>query len=97
VQEAGNLTYVELTLLSEAANPLESVRQYLARGWIKRNAAKSLERLRMIFEEPSDKPLRRATIAAWEPPNAPRFNEPAGFDPARPLPGEPASGGGPAS
>jgi len=97
MEEAGSLTYVELTLLSEAANRLESVRQYLARGWIKRNAAKSLERLRMIFEEPSDKPLQRATIAAWEPPKAPRFGEPAGFDPSRPLPGEPASGGGSSS
>src|SRR3954468_4194842 len=67
VQEAGRLTYVGLTLLSEPANPLEAVRQYLARGWIRRNAAKSLERLRMIFEEPSDQPLRRATIAGWEP------------------------------
>ena len=37
-----------LSLLSEPATPIDAVRQYLARGWIKRNAAKSLERLRMI-------------------------------------------------
>ena len=81
--EPGGLTLVELSLLSEAANPIESVKQYLARGWIKRNAAKSLERLRMIFEEPSGKPLQRVTIAGWEPAKAPRFGEAAGFDPAR--------------
>ena len=83
MQESGGLTYVELSLLSEPANPIEAVKQYLARGWIKRNAAKSLERLRMIFEEPSDKPLKRATVAGWEPAKAPRFGEAAGFDPAR--------------
>jgi hypothetical protein len=95
--EAGGLTHVELSLLSEPAKPIDSVKQYLARGWIKRNAAKSLERLRMIFEEPTDEPLRRVTIAAWEPVKAPRFGEPAGFDPSRPAPGEPAPGGGSAS
>jgi uncharacterized protein YndB with AHSA1/START domain len=94
MQESGGLTHVELSLLSEPANPIDAVKQYLARGWIKRNAAKSLERLRMIFEEPTDEPLRRVTIAGWEPSKAPRFGEPAGFDPSRPLPGEPASGGG---
>lgn len=97
VREAGGLTQVELTLLSLPANPIESVKQYLARGWTRRNAAKSLERLRMIFEEPSDKPLKRADIAAWEPLKAPRFNEPAGFDPTRPARGEPAPGRGPPS
>jgi uncharacterized protein YndB with AHSA1/START domain len=94
---AGGLTHVELSLLSEPANPLESVKQYLARGWIRRNAAKSLERLRMIFEEPPDEPLRRVTIAGWEAVKAPRFGEPVGFDPSHPLPGEPAPGGGSAS
>jgi uncharacterized protein YndB with AHSA1/START domain len=88
--EAGGLTHVELTMLSEPATAIDSAKQYLARGWIKRNAAKSLERLRLIFEQPSDEPLKRATIAGWEPFKAPRFNEPAGFDPARPAPGEPA-------
>jgi uncharacterized protein YndB with AHSA1/START domain len=95
--EAGGLTHVELSLLSEPAKPIDSVKQYLARGWIKRNAAKSLERLRMIFEEPPDEPLQRVTIAAWEPVKAPRFGEPAGFDPSLPAPGEPAPGGGSAS
>src|SRR3954452_23079615 len=84
IPEAGGLTHVELSLLSEPANPIESVKQYLARGWIRRNAAKSLERLRMIFEEPSAEPLERVTIAGWEPSKAPRFGEPAGLDPAGP-------------
>ena len=82
IPEAGGLTHVELSLLSEPANPIESVKQYLARGWIRRNAARSLERLRMVFEEPPEEPLRRATIAGWEPLKAPRFGEAAGFDPA---------------
>jgi uncharacterized protein YndB with AHSA1/START domain len=93
MQEAGGLTEVELTMLSEPANAIEALKQYLARGWIKRNAAKSLERLRLIFEQPSDKPLKRATIAGWEASKAPRFGEPPGFDPGRPVPGGPASGG----
>jgi uncharacterized protein YndB with AHSA1/START domain len=95
--EAGGLTHLELSLLSEPATPIDSVKQYLARGWIKRNAAKSLERLRMIFEERPGEPLRRVSIAGWEPAKAPRFGEPAGFDPSRPAPGEPAPGGGSAS
>jgi uncharacterized protein YndB with AHSA1/START domain len=84
IPEAGGLTHVELSLLSEPANPMESVKQYIARGWIRRNAGKSLERLRMIFEEPPAEPLRRVTIAGWEPAKAPRFGEPPGFDPAGP-------------
>jgi uncharacterized protein YndB with AHSA1/START domain len=88
IPEAGGLTHVELSLLSEPANPIEALKQHLARGWIRRNAAESLERLRMIFEERPGEPLRRVTIAGWEPLKAPRFGEPAGFDPARPLPGE---------
>jgi uncharacterized protein YndB with AHSA1/START domain len=89
--EAGGLTEVELTLLSEPATRIDSVKQYLARGWIKRNAAKSLERLRLIFEEPSGEPLTRATIAGWDALKAPRYGESAGFDPALPAPGEPSS------
>ncbi len=84
--EAGGLTEVELTMLSEPATRIDSVKHYLARGWVKRNAAKSLERLRMIFEQPSDKPLERATVAGWDAYKAPRFGEPAGFDPAHPAP-----------
>lgn len=97
IPEAGGLTHVELSLLSEPANRVESVKQYLARGWIRRNAGRSLERLRMIFEDPPGEPLRRATIAGWEPLKAPRFGESAGFDPSRPLQGESGSGSGTAS
>jgi hypothetical protein len=38
----------------------------------------------MIFEEPPDEPLARATVAGYEPAKAPRFGAPAGMDPARP-------------
>ena len=82
--EAGGLTEVELTLLSESATPIDSIKQYLARGWVKRNAAKSLERLRMIFEEPPEKPLARATVAGFEPMKSARFGAATGMDPSHP-------------
>ena len=37
----------------------------------------------MIFEEPQKKPLKRATIAGYEPDKAPRFGAHHGMDPAR--------------
>jgi hypothetical protein len=37
----------------------------------------------MIFEEPGEEPLKRATIAGYEPYKAPRFGAPRGTDPAR--------------
>ena len=96
-RESGTVTRVELTTFSEPATVVDRLKEIGAAGWIRRKTRKSLERLRMIFEEPPDEPLRRATIAAWEPYTAPRFGEPVGFDPSRPLPGEPPSGGGSAS
>ena len=60
-----------------------------AAGWVKRQTRKQLERLRMIFEEPASAPLRRATIAGYDPAKAPRFGAPSGTDPSRP----PALGG----
>ena len=50
---------------------------------LKRQTAKQLERLRMIFEEPGKEPLKRATIAGYEPSKAARFGAPTGADPAR--------------
>ena len=38
----------------------------------------------MIFEEPQKEPLKRATIAGYEPEKAPRFGARSGMDPARP-------------
>ena len=40
---------------------------------MRRQTKKALERLRMIFEEPPSGPLKRATIAGYEPRKAPRF------------------------
>ncbi len=44
----------------------------------------ALERLRLVFEEPPDRPLQRATIAGYEPAKAARFGAHTGMDPARP-------------
>jgi uncharacterized protein YndB with AHSA1/START domain len=80
----GRLTHVELTTLSEPATLIDRLREFGAASWIKRNSKVALERLRMIFEEPPDQPLARASVAGYEPAKAPRFGAPAGMDPARP-------------
>ena len=43
------------------------------RRWLRRQSKIALERLRMVFEEASDAPLARATVAGWEPARGPRF------------------------
>jgi Polyketide cyclase / dehydrase and lipid transport len=82
-QEAAGLTRVELTTYGEPATLVDRLKQVGAASWIRRQTAKQLERLRTIFEESSNQPLRRATIAGYEPQKAPRFGASAGFDPAR--------------
>ncbi|MET0206280.1 MAG: SRPBCC family protein [Thermoleophilaceae bacterium] len=82
-QEAPGVTRVELTTYGEPATPWDRMKQVGAASWTRRQTAKQLERLRMIFEEPPKEPLRRATIAGYEPAKAPRFGAPAGADPAR--------------
>ena len=82
--EPGGITHVELTTLSEPATPIDRLREVGAARWIRRNSKVALERLRMIFEEPPDEPLARATVAGYEPLKAPRFGAPTGMDPARP-------------
>jgi uncharacterized protein YndB with AHSA1/START domain len=82
--EAGGTTHVELTTLSEPATVIDRLHELGAARWIKRNSKIALERLRMVFEEPRDAPLARATVAGYEPAKAPRFGAPAGMDPARP-------------
>jgi uncharacterized protein YndB with AHSA1/START domain len=81
--EAGT-TRVELTTISEPATLIDRLREVGAVGWIRRRSKVALERLRMIFEEPPDQPLARASVAGYEPLKAPRFGAPAGMDPARP-------------
>jgi uncharacterized protein YndB with AHSA1/START domain len=82
-RESGNVTRVELTTLSEPATMLDRVKEIGAAGWIKRKTRKALDRLRMVFEEPSRIELKRASIAGYEPDKAARFGGYAGMDPAR--------------
>jgi uncharacterized protein YndB with AHSA1/START domain len=81
--EGRDVTRVELTTLSEPATVTDRFREFGAHGSMRRKTQKALERLRMIFEQPPQGELRRATIAGFEPDKAPRFGAPAGMDPAR--------------
>jgi uncharacterized protein YndB with AHSA1/START domain len=82
-QEAGGVTRVALTTFSEPATPIDRLREIGAAGWVRRRSRKALDRLRAIFEEPSDGPLPRASVAGYEPAKAPRFGARTGMDPAR--------------
>ena len=82
--EAGGVTRVELSTLSEPATLLDRLREIGAARWVRRKTRKALERLRMIFEEPPEGPLPRATVAGFEPLKSPRFGAHAGMDPSRP-------------
>jgi uncharacterized protein YndB with AHSA1/START domain len=84
--EGGGTTRVELTTYAEQATIVDRLKQVGAAGWLGRQTKKSLERLRMIFEEPPEGELKRATIAGYEPAKAARFGAPAGMDPARGAP-----------
>lgn len=81
--EGHDVTRVELTTFSEPATLVDRVRELGAAGWVRRQTAKALNRLRMIFEEPPGGELKRATIAGFEPDKAPRFGVAAGMDPGR--------------
>lgn len=76
-------TRVELTTFGEPATLVDRIRQIGAAGWMRRQTKKALERLRIIFEEPPEGELKRATIAGYEPAKAPRFGAPYGMDPSR--------------
>jgi uncharacterized protein YndB with AHSA1/START domain len=82
-KESATVTRVELTTFSEPATFSDRLLEVGAAGWMRRQTKRSLERLRMIFEEPPDGPLKRVTIAAYEPAKAARFGGPSGMDPAR--------------
>ena len=82
-RESARVTRVELTTFGEPATIVDRFREIGAAGWIRRKTSKSLNRLRAIFEEPQKKPLKRVTIAGYEPEKAPRFGAPHGMDPAR--------------
>ena len=82
-RESPSVTRVELTTFSEPATLVDRLKEIGAAGWIRRKTRKSLDRLRLIFEEPDRTQLKRATIAGYEPDKAARFGAYAGMDPAR--------------
>jgi hypothetical protein len=82
-RESASVTRVELTTFSEPATRIDRFKEIGAAGWLRRKTRKSLERLRMIFEEPDRAKLKRATIAGFEPDKAARFGAHPGLDPAR--------------
>jgi uncharacterized protein YndB with AHSA1/START domain len=72
--EGHHATEVLLTVWTEPGIRWDGVKESLgARGWMKRQSRSALSRLRMVFEQPPDKPLARATIAGYEPLKAVRF------------------------
>ena len=83
-RESANVTRVELTTFSEPATRIDRFKEIGAAGWTRRKTRKSLDRLRMVFEEPDRVELKRATIAGYEPEKAARFGAAPGMDPARP-------------
>jgi hypothetical protein len=68
---------------STRVTPIDRLRELGLAGWMRRNTKTALERLRMIFEEPPDGPLARATVAGFEAQKAARFGAATGMDPAR--------------
>jgi hypothetical protein len=73
-RQGRSLTRIQLRMASEAGTPREAVKERLGtQRWLRRQGRTALERLRVIFEERSDKPLARATVAGFEPLKAPRF------------------------
>jgi hypothetical protein len=82
-REGPHATRVELTTYSEPATAIDRLKEFGAAAWVRRKTRKSLDRLRMVFEEPDRARIRRTTIAGYEPDKAPRFGAHAGMDPAR--------------
>lgn len=83
--EAGGSTRVELTTYSEPATIIDRLKQIGAPAWVRRQTKIALERLRLVFEDPPEGELARATIAGYDPLKAPRFGSPAGSDPGHPA------------
>lgn len=83
IREDDDLTRVDLTTYREPATLLDRLKEIGGARWIRRQTKMALGRLRMIFEEPPDRPLARATVAGYEPLKAARFGSRTGSDPAR--------------
>jgi uncharacterized protein YndB with AHSA1/START domain len=94
IAEAGGATRVELTTYSDPKTLWDAFKQRGVHRWMRRQTKMALERLRLVFEEPPEGPLKRATVAGYEPLKAARFGAHTGTDPTRrPRPGYgPASG-----
>jgi hypothetical protein len=72
--ESHGSTEVTATVWTEPGIRWDGVKEGLgARPWLKRQMNGSLRRLRAIFEEQTDKPLARATVAGYESLTAPRY------------------------
>jgi len=82
-RESANVTRVEFRTVSEPVTIVDRLKEIGAAGWIRRKTSRSLDRLRMVFEEPDRVKMERATIAGYEPAKAARFGGYAGMDPAR--------------
>jgi hypothetical protein len=74
-RQGSSLTRVDLVQWYDGGTPRDQFKMRLGgfRGWLRRRNKQTLERLRLIFEEPPKEPLARATIAGYEPEKAPRF------------------------
>jgi hypothetical protein len=67
-------TEVSVTVWTEPGIRWDGIKESLgARPWLKRKMARSLRRLRAIFEEEPDRPLARAAVAGYEPLTAARY------------------------
>lgn len=77
--EAGGSTRVELTIHGEPATRLDAFKQKRSRRWLQRQARKALQRLRDLFEQPSEDAPARVGVAGYEQLKSPRF----GGHPAR--------------
>lgn len=74
VPDVRGLTRVELTVWTKPGTRGDALKEAMGgRRWLARHAKTALERLRMIFEERPDGALARASIAGYEPLEAPRF------------------------
>ena len=82
-EAAGGVTQVEVSLYGEPATPIDRLKEIGVAWWLRRRTKTALERLRTIFEDPPAGPLRRATIAGYEPAKSARFGAHTGTDPAR--------------
>ena len=78
-EPARGVTRVSMTVWTAPENLIERIRESIRfRGFLRRRARKSLDRLRRVLEENTGEPLARATIGGYEARKAPRFGTPAG-------------------